>query len=100
MWRNIPDDSVFRQASLDGSAIEISLSNGTVVKANNVIDQLLALNYHRMLIDFEDHMDSASAKSTGDVLGDFRNKFLTQAILDLKIWVHTKTFKLSYEPSM
>lgn len=89
MWPNIPDNSVFRQASLDGSPIEISLSNGTVVKVNNTIDQLLALNYHRILIDFEDHMDSASAKSTGDVVGDFRNKFLTQAILDLKIWVYT-----------
>jgi hypothetical protein len=38
-----------------------------------------------MLIDFEDHMDSAAAMSSGKVIGDFRNKFITQAILDLKI---------------
>jgi hypothetical protein len=75
----------FCQASLDGSAIEISLSTGTAKAVNNVIDQLLAQNYHRMLIDFEDHMDSAAAMSSGKVIGDFRNKFVTQAILDLKI---------------
>jgi hypothetical protein len=75
----------FHQASLDGSAIEISLSTGTAKAVNNIIDQLLAQNYHRMLIDFEDHMDSAAAMSNGKVIGDFRNKFITQAILDLKI---------------
>lgn len=75
----------FCQASLDGSAIEISLSTGTAKAVNNVIDQSLAQNYHRMLIDFEDHMDSAAAMSNGKVIGDFRNKFITQAILDLKI---------------
>ena len=73
------------QASLDGLAIEISLSTGTAKVVNNVIDQLLVQNYHRMLIDFEDHMDSAAAMSNGKVIGDFRNKFITQAILDLKI---------------
>ena len=75
----------FRKASLDGSTIEISLSTGTAKAINNVIDQLLAQNYHRMLIDFEDHMDSAAAMSCGKVIGDFRNKSITQAILDLKI---------------
>jgi hypothetical protein len=75
----------FHQASLDGSAIEISLSTGTAKAVNNIIDQLLAQNYHRMLIDFEDHMDSAAAMSNGKVIGDFRNKFITQAILDSKI---------------
>ena len=75
----------FRQASVDGTATEISLSTGTAKTVNNVIDHLLALNYHRMLIDFEDHMDSAASMSSGEVIGDFRNKFIIQAILDLKI---------------
>ena len=75
----------FYQASLEGAAVEISLSTDTAKAVNNIIDQFLAQNYHRMLIDFEDHMDSAAAMSNGKVIGDFRNKFITQAILDLKI---------------
>ena len=72
------------QASSDGSTVKVTPASDTIKAINNILDLLISKNFHRLLVDFEDHMDSAAAISTGNSVADFRNAFLAQAILDCK----------------
>ena len=66
--------------------MEIKLTNN-INKVNVAIDSLLEkVEYRHQLIDFEDHMDTASTAeycSTNDKVFDFRNLFVHTATTGL-----------------
>jgi hypothetical protein len=64
---------------LGGKGIKIKMID-TVSAVNSLIDELLTQNSHQLLIDFEDHMDTASASGKNENVSDFRNKFINDFI--------------------
>lgn len=69
---------------MDNIIVKVTPLSDTIKVINSILDQLLDQNYHRYLIDFEDHMDTAATNSKGDHIPDFRNSFIIQAILNCR----------------
>ena len=69
---------------MNNTIIKLTPSSDTIKVVNKILDQLLSKNYHRYLIDFEDHMDTAAANSKGECVSDFRNSFIIEAIQDCR----------------
>ena len=70
------------KATSEGSEVKVTPKPENVKEVNIIIDRLLSKNYHRFLIDFENHMDSAVEISRENFTADFTNSFISQAILD------------------
>lgn len=68
-------DTVMLVGKIDGNNVKISLTESLSI-INNLIDKMLDSNCHQLIIDFEDHMDTASASDKKETVSDFRNRFI------------------------
>jgi hypothetical protein len=68
------------QATSNEEEVDVKLTNN-VSKVNTIIDGMLEKGEYRQLVDFEDHMDTASTAEVcaKEKVFDFRNSFVSAA---------------------